>query len=133
MRSGALRVLLAVLDRPHLVAGVALLIILALLNGCAALQSVEPIDHPDTFAKCAAADVATTTIGLASGRMVEGNALTKALAIPALGKVAGTVVPLIGLSIAGYYLLKSLDAPAVTTAAAGLTCIAAARNLVIIQ
>ena len=103
------------------------------LSGCATIERGEGLGNVDTFAKCATADVVTTTIGLASGGMVEGNPLTQALTIKALGDVAGVVVPLVGLSIAAYYLLKYIDRPVVTAAAAGLTCAAAVRNIVIIQ
>ncbi len=109
----------------------AALILLLALSGCAGLPSVEQIGTPDNFAKCAAADVVTTTIGLSVGGMVEGNPLTRALTIKAFGHVAGTVVPVIGLSVAGYYLLKWINRPAVTATATALTCFSAARNLYI--
>jgi len=97
------------------------------LTGCATVQ--QNFGKPDDFAKCAAADVVTTAAGIGSGLIHEINPLTKALAIPALGHVGSVVVPVIGLSIAGYYFLKWLDKPQVTAAAAVITCGSAARNV----
>lgn len=106
----------------------------ALLSGCATMQKAEDtLGTPDAFAKCAVADVATTTIGISTGRMVEANPLTKALTIKALGHVAGAIVPVIGLSILGYYALKALNKPAVTATVTGLTCFSAARNVWLIR
>ena len=102
---------------------------LAALIGCTSMPTVEQIGTPQNFAKCATADVAATTYGLAVNRMHEVDPLVKALTIHGLGRVAGTVIPVIGLSIAGYYFLKWLDKSTVTAAAAGVTCIAAGRVL----
>ena len=102
------------------------IIALLALSGCATLGK------PDTFAKCATADVAVTTVGLATGTMAEANPLTNALAIKALGPVAGTVVPLIGLSVAAYYVLKKINSPALTATATVLTCGAVVNNVAII-
>jgi uncharacterized protein YceK len=63
----------------------------------------------------------------------ELNPLVRALTIHGLGRVAGVLVPAIGLSIAGYYFLKWLNKPAVTATAAGLTCLSAGRNLYLIR
>jgi hypothetical protein len=86
----------------------------------------------DTYAKCAAADTLTTAVGLATGRLAEANPLTRALQVKALGKVAGTLVPVIGLSIAGYYLLKWINAPRVTQTVTAATCAIAVNNAYII-
>lgn len=120
------------------------------LSGCASIQNVTTdigdavvskvdttkafggLGDVDTYAKCAAADVVTTTIALSAGG-VEGGFLAKTLYIKAFGHIAGTVVPVIGLSIAGYYVLKWLDKPVVTATAAGLTCFIAGRNFYRIQ
>ena len=51
----------------------------------------------------------------------------------AFGAVGGYVVPVIGLSVAGYYLLRWINRPAVTAMVAGVTCISAARNLYLIR
>ena len=104
---------------------------LILLSGCATIES--NLGTPDAFAKCATFDVATTTIGLATNRMHEIDPLAKALTIHSIGRVAGIVAPVIGLSIAAYYALKWLDKPAVTATAAALTCASAARNLYLIR
>lgn len=111
---------------------VALAILLA-CSGCAAVRTVDDLASTDTYAKCAAADVATTAIGLSRHRMAEGNPITRALAIKALGHVGGIVVPVIGLSILTWYALRALDEPVVTTVASGLTCFSAGRNLWIVR
>ncbi len=122
------------------------------LSGCAGFQNiagdvgdavfVNKIDtteafgglsNVDTYAKCAAADVATTTIGLATRHMHEINPLTKALYIKAFGHVMGTVIPVIGMSIAGYYILRWINKPAVTATVAGATCFTAVHNLYVSQ
>ena len=100
---------------------------ISLLSGCATLGT------PSRFADCAAADVATTTLGLATNRMHEIDPLVKALTIHGAGRVMGAVIPVIGLSIASYDFLKWLDKPAVTATATGVTCFAAARNLYLIR
>ena len=81
---------------------------------------------------CATADVATTAAGLATHTMMEGNPLARALFIKALGPTMGIVVPVIGLEIAGYFLLRAIDKPAITAGAAALTCAASIRNVSII-
>ena len=120
---------------------------LALFAGCTSMPTVEQIGTPANFAKCAAADVVSTGAMLswrgtfttaANGAVthhyvVEDEPLVKALAIHSLGRVAGTLVPLIGISIASYYALKWLNRPAVTATAAAVTCIGAARNLWLIR
>ncbi len=127
-------------------------VFLLALTGCASLQKVTEevgnavfvtnidtakpfagLGDVDTYAKCATADVVTTTIGLSSTGLKEGGFLAKALYIKAFGHVLGTVIPVIGLSIAGYYILKTLDKPVITAAATGLTCFVAGRNLYRIQ
>jgi len=93
------------------------------------------IDQPqalNAYTLCAAADVATTSVGLSANVMHEINPLTKALGIKSLGPVAGTVVPLIALSVAGYFILRAIDRSAITAGAAALTCAASIRNGVII-
>ena len=122
----------------------------ALLAGCSSLPTVDQIGTPANFAKCAAADVVTTGAMLswhgtyttaANGAIThhfvyENEPIVRALAIHSLGRVAGTLVPLvplIGLSIAGYYALKWLNRPAVTATAAIATCIGAGRNLWLIR
>jgi hypothetical protein len=64
--------------------------------------------------------------------MVEVNPLVNALAIPALGHVLGTVVPVVGLSIAGYYVLQWINKEEITTAASAATCAVALSNFAII-
>lgn len=110
---------------------VLLLSVMVVLPGCASMQKLEEKlgSNTDAYVECAKADVLTTTIGLASGSMLEANPLVNALKIKALGSVFGTVAPVIGLSIAGYYILKWLDKPPVTAAVTVATCFAAARNL----
>jgi len=108
-------------------------LILFLLLGLSGCATVDRLGTPQNFAKCATFDVATTTIGLATNRMREIDPLAKALTIHGIGRVAGIVVPVIGLSIAAYYALKWLDKPAVTATAAALTCASAARNLYLIR
>ncbi len=103
------------------------------LTGCASMQSLDRFGSVDTYAKCATADVITTSVGLGVNGMHEINPLTRALAIKAFGRVLGTVAPVVGLSIAGYYLLKAIDKPAVTATVAGATCFSAARNLWLIR
>ena len=93
------------------------------LSGCASIGT------PAGFAGCAAADVATTAYGLSVNRMHEVDPLVKALTIHGLGRVAGAVVPVIGLSVLAYYGLKWLDKPTVTAVASSLECAGAARNL----
>lgn len=105
-------------------------LILLALSGCV---TVDRLGTTDNFAKCAAADVGTTALGLSLNRMHEIDPLAKALYIKALGPVGGYVVPVIALSIAGYYALKWLDRPRVTATAAAATCIAAGRNLYLIR
>lgn len=126
-------------------------VFLLAIGGCASLQKVTEevgnavfankvdmtkpfagLGDVDTYAKCAAADVATTTIGLSAG-FKEVGFMAKALYIKAFGHVLGTVIPVIGLSITGYYILKWLDKPVVTATAAGLTCFVAGRNLYRVQ
>ena len=108
--------------KPALVLGV------VLLSSCA---SMEQMGTPTNFAECAAFDVVTTTTQLANNRIHEINPLTKALFVHGVGKVAGTVIPVVGLSIAGYYLLKWINKPYVTATATVATCLSAGRNLVI--
>ena len=115
----------------HSVPRLVLVFLLTLLfSGCA---TVDKLGTPDNFAKCATFDVATTTIGLATNRMHEIDPLVKALTVHGIGRVAGAVIPVIGLSIAGYYFLKWLNKPAITATAAALTCASAARNLYLIR
>lgn len=104
------------------------LLFVLICSGCAAIQKSE-LGGINTYAKCATFDVATTTIGLSTNLMHEANPLTRMLFIKAFGAVGGYVVPVIGLSIAGYYALKWLNKPAVTATVSGLTCFSAARNL----
>ena len=120
----------------------------ALFAGCTSMPTVEQIGTPQHFAECAAADVATTAyfLGIHRQTMVaaatkthyavfheayvgEADPIVKALFIHGIGRVAGTLVPLIGLSIGAYYALKWINKPAVTATAAGLTCFGAGRNL----
>ena len=101
---------------------------LAALVGCTSMPTVQQIGTPRNFAKCATADVVTTTIGLSANTMHEVDPLVKALTIHGLGRVAGIVVPVIGLSIAGYYLLKWINKPALTATATVLTCVTAIHN-----
>lgn len=110
------------------------LIVAAALGGCASIQSSESgqLGSLDTYTKCAVADVATTTIGLATHTMMEGNLLSRALFIEAFGAVGGYVVPVIGLSIAGYYLLRYINKPAVTASVSVATCAIALNNLSLI-
>jgi hypothetical protein len=108
---------------------VSVFLLTLLFSGCA---TVDKLGTPENFAKCATFDVATTTIGLATNRMHEIDPLVKALTVHGIGRV-GAVVPVIGLSIAGYYFLKWLNKPAVTATAAGLTCLSAGRNLYLIR
>lgn len=96
-----------------------------LLSGCATIERFGTVDN---FVKCASADVITTAFGLSTGSLVERNPLTRALTIGSLGKVAGTVVPVIALSIAAYYALKRIDAPKLTQTVTVLTCAAAVHN-----
>ena len=109
------------------------ILLAASLVGCAALHPVEQLGTTDAYAKCATADVLTTTIGLATNRMHESNPIVRALAVKAFGHVGSIVVPVIGLSIAGYYLLQAINKPAVTATVTGLTCFSAARNLYLIR
>ena len=94
---------------------------------------MERLGTPDNFAKCATFDVAATTIGLATNRMREIDPIVKALSIHGIGRVASAVIPVIGLSIAGYYLLDWLNKPDVTAAAVIATCFTAARNIYLIM
>ena len=96
---------------------------LVLLSGCATLS------NPDNFAKCAAADVVSTAYGLGVNHMHEIDPLLTHLAIPSLGRVLGTVVPLIGVSIVAYYIVKGINNPIVTATATVVTCAAAVRNV----
>ena len=97
----------AALNGPQIIGGAA-------LGGAASQAGMATLESTDTFAKCAAADVVTTTVGLSRNVMHEVNPLTKALTIHALGRVAGTIVPVIGLSIAGYWLLREINRARVT-------------------
>lgn len=110
------------------------LIVATALGGCASIQSSEPgeLGSLDTYTKCAVADVVTTTIGLATNTMMEGNILSRALFIEPLGAVGGYVVPVIALSIAGYYLLEYINEPVVTASVSGITCAVALNNLSLI-
>lgn len=127
LESAGIRVTLSAL-RPRLA-----LAALILLTGCTSMQSIEEFGTPENFAKCAAADVVTTTIGLSTNLIHEDNPLTRALFVKALGRVGGYVVPVIGLSVAGYYFFKWLNRPAVTATAAAVTCFSAARNLYLMR
>ena len=95
------------------------------LSGCATLERVGTLDN---YKLAATADVVTTAVGLGTGMMTEANPLTRALAIEAFGHVGGTVVPVIALSIAGYYLLRWINNPTVTGVAVVLTGAAAINN-----
>lgn len=101
----------------------------ATLTGCATLTQPAALD---AYKQCAVADVITTTAGLSMNVMHEGNPLTRALIIHSLGPVAGVVIPVIGLSIAGYYILQAINKPVLTAGVAGLTCISSMRNVGII-
>jgi hypothetical protein len=100
------------------------LLLAVFLGGCASVQTL------DAYKVCATADVVTTAVGLQTGTMIEANPLTKALAVG--HSVAGTVIPLIGLSIAGYYILKYLNEPRVTGVVNVLTCGVAINNAAIL-
>ena len=108
----------------------AILIAALLLAGCATVR--EEISTPEGYAKCAAADLASTALFLSTTAQQEANPIVKALTVKALGHVAGTLIPGIGLSIAVYYGLKWLNQPAVTTAATVLTCASAVRNVYLV-
>jgi len=108
-------------------------LILFLLLGLSGCATIDRLGTSQNFAKCATFDVATTTIGLATNRMREIDPMVKVLTVHGLGRVAGAVIPVIGLSIAGYYLLKWINRPAITATAAALTCASAARNLYLIR
>jgi len=102
------------------------------LSGCASIDAIQQPEALKAYTACAAADVATTAIGLQLNVMHEIDPLARMLFIKGLGPVLGMVVPVIGLEIAGYFILKALDAPKVTAGAAAVTCVASIRNGVII-
>ena len=107
--------------------------ILFLTLGLAGCATMERMGTPDNYAKCAAADVATTAAFLTKPGMHELNPLVRALKVSALGHIGSVVAPAIGVSMLAYYALKWLDKPAVTATAAALTCASAARNLYLIR
>lgn len=97
-----------------------------------ALPSIDQSAAMKAYKACAAADVATTAIGLATHTMMEGNPIARAMFIKALGPVVGMVAPVIALEVAGYFILRAIDKPAITAGAAALTCAASIRNVGII-
>ena len=107
----------------------------ASVSGCASIQSQYETLTTDNeaattfYAQCAAADVVSTFAFLKMTTMYEVNPVVNHFAIPALGHVAGVIVPAIGLSIAAYYGLRWLNEPKVSAAAAALTCASAVRNV----
>lgn len=103
---------------------------LCMLCGCATIERAGTLDN---YTACAAADVITTAIGQATPGIREINPITKALTVKGVGHVMGTVIPVIGLSVAGYYLLRTINHPKVTGTVAALTCFGAARNLYIMR
>ena len=109
-----------------------ILLTLLLFSGCAALKTTEERGDLNTYVKCKTADVATTAVGLATFKMVEGNALINALSIPALGHVFGTLVPVVGLAVATYYALEYINKPQVTQVVSGIACVASVWNLILI-
>ena len=108
-------------------------LILFLTLGLAGCATMERMGTPDNYAKCAAADVATTSAFLTKPGLYELNPLVNALKVPALGHIGSIVAPAIGVSMLAYYALKWIKKPAVTATAAALTCASAARNLYLIR
>lgn len=102
---------------------ITIIVIFALLSGCATVSNKE------TYIACGAADVITTGIGIGTGTMVEANPITNALHIGALGDTLGTVVPIVGMLWLLYLVLDKIDEPNLTGGVAAVECGAAVYNL----
>lgn len=108
------------------------LALVLMVSGCASLHDiVEEAGKPESYAKCAALDAASTALFLSATHMHEMNPIVNALHIKALGHVLGTVVPLIGLSYLVHLVLKEIDEPTLTAAAVVTSCGIGARNLLL--
>ena len=92
-----------------------------LLAGCATLQS------PEALRACAAADVATTVVGVRSGLFLEANPLWKA------SVNAGHFAPFVLATVALVWAIERWASPEVSGAAAGVECGLAARNLFLMR
>ena len=90
------------------------------LSGCSLLQS------RDTATACVVADVATTIVGVSSGRMVEVLSPVKA------SINAGQYGPMILLAVGLVMLVRWLDEPVVNAGTSVVECGLALNNLAII-
>ena len=107
------------------------ILLAAALVGCTSMPTVQQIGTPQNFAKCGAADVGITWIGLMRNNLHEVNPITKRLTAKIFGGSAFSLanIPVaIGLYVATYYVLKWVDKPKVTAAATILACGTAVHN-----
>lgn len=93
------------------------------LIGCTTIKTVA--ESTDTFAVCKAADVATTYLGVSSGKFIEAN--------PVMAKLLSFGwLPFVGLSVGLYYWLVEINDKEVTTAANAITCGVAGHNMLLL-
>lgn len=89
------------------------------LTGCSSLRNTA--ESTDTFIVCKTADVATTYMGVSSGKFVEANPVVAKL-------LSHGWLPWIALSVGLYFALVELDNKYVTTFANVVTCGAVINN-----
>ncbi len=97
------------------------LILLALLSGCATLQT------PAALPVCAAADVITTIGGVNSGRIIEANPLWRS------SVNAGHFAPFLIAVAAMVWAIDRWANPKVSGVVAGVECGMAGRNLFLMR
>ena len=101
-----------------------------LLSGCATVQKYGTTQN---FARCGAADVATTAVGLSINNLHENNPVTRWIAVKLFGDAVLSSIPVaIGLYVATYFVLKKINEPRLTQAATILACGTAVKNAYIV-
>lgn len=103
------------------------LLLILLLSGCAAVQSITDAAPPaakstTTFAVCKTLDITSTAYGIRAGLVHEANPLMGAT-------LAHGYFPMIAIGIGIWYMLDKLNDPTATLTVNTVTCGTAAHNL----